>query len=121
MSDPGAGLPAVLELAWEWPIRPAQVELIFDTGLHRPLTLTHSDGFAQKMQWGRPQPETVRDYTLAGRHDDRWVELASVTGNYQRRRVHRLADAPPVTALRITVSATQGLDHARICGVRVYE
>jgi hypothetical protein len=47
-------------------------------------------------------------------------EIEGVEGNYQRRRVHRLAAPVAASALRVTVTATNGLDHARICEVRAY-
>lgn len=121
MSDPAAGFPAWLELRWEKAVRPVEVQLIFDTGLHRALTLTHSDAYAERMEWGRPQSETVRDYAIEALVEGTWQRLVEVAGNYQRRRVHRVETAGPVEALRVAVSATNGLDHARICEVRVYE
>ncbi|MBE7560601.1 FAD-dependent oxidoreductase [bacterium] len=121
MSDPLRPLPAWLELRWERPVRPAEVQLVFDTGMHRMLTLTHQDSLQAKMIWGRPQPETVRDYTLEGERNGVWTALCEVRGNYQRRRVHVLDDAKPVDALRVVVHATNGIDHARIVEVRVYE
>lgn len=120
MSDPAAGWPAWLELEWERPIRPRQIQFIFDTGLHRSLTLSHSDSYTARMIWGRPQPETVRDYVVEGRSGSAWRNLLQVTGNYQRRRVHALP-GEPLDALRVRVLASNGLDHARICEVRVYE
>ena len=121
MSDPAAGLPAWVALRWERPIRPAQVRLVFDTGMHRALTLTHSDSYADRMCWGRPQPETVRDYAVEGEVAGSWQVLAEVQDNYQRLNAHRVASPPEVTAIRVVVLATNGLDHARICEVRVYE
>jgi hypothetical protein len=113
-------LPQWIELRWLRPVSIGRVEIVFDTGLHRILTLTHSDSYAAKMLWGRPQPETLRDYTiessLAGTHR----QLASVTGNYQRLRVHDMDATIQADALRITATATNGLDHARICEIRVY-
>lgn len=121
MSNPAQGLPAWIELAWDRPVRPAEVRLVFDTGQHRVLTLSHSDSYVERMVWGRPQPETVRDYVIEGRVDGAWHELVNESGNYQRLRVHTLSEAPLVDALRVRVTATNGLDHARICEVRVYE
>ena len=119
-SDPAAGLPAWIELDWPAPVTVAQVRLVFDTGLSRPLTLTHSDAYAERMIWGRPQPETVADYWLEGRVGSAWQVLAKVDGNCQRLCVHTL-DAPvTVTRLRLTVTATHGLDHARVGEIRVY-
>ena len=121
MSDPTDGMPAVLELGWGRFIRPARIELIFDTGMHRPLTLSHSDVYLQRMVWGRGQPETVRDYQIEGRVSGVWHPLLKVTDNYLRRRIHMFDDSEEVDKLRIIVNATNGLDHARICEVRVYE
>lgn len=122
MSDPARGLPAWIELEWETPVCPREIRLVFDTGLHRVLTLSHSDAFVQRMVWGRPQPETVADYVIEARAaDGRWEKLVEVEGNYQRLRVHRLEKPVATTCLRITCLATQGIDHARLCEVRVYE
>lgn len=120
MSDPAAGLPAWLELRWKEPVRASEVRLIFDSGLNRLLTLTHCNSNCAKMLWGQPQPEIVKDYTIEGRIDGEWREMKTVTGNWQRRRVHRFESAPDLDALRVVVHATNGLDHARICEVRVY-
>ncbi|HEY1110743.1 MAG TPA: FAD-dependent oxidoreductase, partial [Opitutaceae bacterium] len=122
MSDPARGLPAMLELRWPEPVQAREVQLIFDSGLHRFLTLSQADGYTAKMLWGRPQPETVRDYRIEGETVAGWATLLEVSGNYQRRRVHRLSatEDTPVCALRIVVTATNGLDHARICEIRVY-
>ncbi|MBT3606201.1 MAG: FAD-dependent oxidoreductase [Candidatus Latescibacteria bacterium] len=114
-------LPASLELRWEVPVRPKRVHLIFDTGMHRPLTLSHSDAFVNKMQWGQAQEETVRDYVIEGEVNGAWQALDEMNDNYKRRVEHVLDDAPDVTALRVKVTASNGLDHARICEVRVYE
>ena len=118
MSDPAAGLPAWLELAWPASVQPATVQLVFDTGMSRPLTLTHSDAYAERMEWGQAQSETVRDYSIEGHVGGAWIRLVEVTGNYQRRRVHEVSQE--IDAMRVTVTATNGLDHARICEVRVY-
>lgn len=121
MSKAEAGLPAWLELRWDKPINIREVQLVFDTGLHRVLTLRHYPKSAEAPYWGKPQPETVRDYVLEGDVGGNWIPLLSVTGNYQRRRVHSLTVSQPVHALRITVASMNGLDHARVCEVRVYE
>ncbi len=112
--------PAWLEIRWHEPVTLREVVLIFDTGLHRLLTLSQADGYTQKMLWGRPQPETVRDYTLNIETADGWQELVKVEGNYQRRRSHILEQTESATALRIQVTATNGLGHARIVKVRAY-
>ena len=122
MSDPAQGLPAWIELEWEKPVRPREVRIVFDTGMHRVLTLSHSDAYMQRMIWGRPQPETVSDYRIEAQGAaGEWRLVDEVRGNYQRLRVHRIEQPAETTRLRITCTATNGIDHARIFEVRVYE
>ena len=114
-------MPAALDLRWPAPVRLREVQLVFDTGLHRFLTLSQADGYTARMEWGRPQPETVRDYRVEAEIAGEWRLIEQVSGNYQRRRVHRFSgDGVRTAALRIVVTATNGLDHARICEVRAY-
>ena len=120
MSDPGDGMPAWIELRWDRPVCPKEVRLIFDTGLHRRLTLSQQDSAMKGILWGQPQPETVRDYRIDGLSNGEWRPLVEIAGNYQRLSVHPL-DGVPITALRITVEGTNGIDHARVCEVRVLE
>ena len=83
MSDPAAGWPAWIELHWEEPVAVREVQLIFDTGLHRFLTLSQADGYTQRMRWGQPQPETVLRVGVTGlarrpirlRNQDHWRPL----------------------------------------------
>jgi hypothetical protein len=118
-SDPSKGLPASLTMEWDEPVSVKSVQLVFDTGLHRHLTLSHHDGYTAKMGWGAAQPETVRDYEIEGFVDGEWRTLVEVTGNYQRLRRHGLAGALKLTALRTVVHATNGLDHARVMELRL--
>jgi hypothetical protein len=120
MSRPEDGLPAVLRLEWDEPITMGELQLIFDTGQHRVLTLSHSDAYMARMEWGRPQPETIRDYRIIAVNGGSRHEILGVRGNYQRRAVHRLEVAVIAQALEIEVLATNGLDHARLLEVRVY-
>jgi hypothetical protein len=119
-SDSAAGLPAWLELRWTKPQNIRIVQLIFDTGLHRFLTLSQADGYTRRMHWGQAQPETVKDYRIEVERAGEWLEVHAELGNHQRRRVHRIGNGTAVGALRITVTATNGLPEARICEVRVY-
>lgn len=120
MSNPADGFPVVLQLNWERAIPVREIQLIFDTGLHRHLTLSHHDGYTEKMFWGRPQPETIRDFSIEGKSDEEWFPLAEVRDNYQRRVVHAFEEPQTITALRVIIQATNGLNHARVCEIRVY-
>jgi hypothetical protein len=110
---------AWIELAWPTAQSIRQVQIAFDTGFHRELTLTSADNHNQHMIRGA-QPETARDYTVSVRTaGGRWVEVAQVTGNHQRLRRH---DFQPVAAeaVRVHVRATHGSPEARIYEVRAY-
>jgi hypothetical protein len=105
---------AWIELRWPKPVTLREVQLTFDTGFQRELTLTSSDGI-NKGIIRAPQPETVRDYRLLAGSQ----EIAAVTGNHQRLNRHRFT---PVTTdrLRVHISATNGSDLARLFEVRCY-
>ena len=107
-----------IELRWEGPREISEVQIIFDTGFARPLTLTHSDGFNSRIVRG-PQPETVRDYVVELEVGGNWVEVKRRSDNYQRRRVHHF-ECLTATALRITCTATNGDAQARLFEVRAY-
>ena len=111
---------AWIELSWDKPQTIRHVQITFDSGFHRELTLSSSDQ-ATKRMIRAPQPETVRDYTLSYRasQDDSPTEIAKVTGNHQRLKRH---DFAPIEAqsIRIHVQATNGNELARIFEVRCY-
>jgi hypothetical protein len=65
------------------------------------------------------QPETVRDYTLAlldgaGQH-----LVATVKGNYQRKRIH-LFDVALAGGIRLQIEGTNGDKSARLFEIRAY-
>ncbi|MCB1206076.1 MAG: FAD-dependent oxidoreductase [Verrucomicrobiae bacterium] len=119
MSDPAQGFPAWLQCEWPGEQEATEVRLVFDTGLHRHLTLSHHDGYTSKMLWGRPQPETVRDFDLEIRREGQWRLLAAVRDHHRRLYLHREEKAVCFDALRITVRASNGLDHARIVSLQI--
>lgn len=120
MSDPTQGLPAWLTLEWHNPVVIKTLHFTFDTGLHRILTLSHSDKLTARTCWGKAQPETVADYTVEGLDRGKWTVLHQVHNNYQRLNRIILPNAVSVKAIRITINTTHGIDHARICEIRAY-
>ncbi|MCA9041186.1 MAG: FAD-dependent oxidoreductase, partial [Planctomycetaceae bacterium] len=121
MADPEAGFPAWVQLDWEDPVEINEIELTFDTGLHRHLTLSLHDGYTSKMKWGVPQPETVADYEiLVLDEESNWEKILEEKGNYLRQRTHYLDKPKTGKSLRVCVLSTNGLDHARVCEIRVY-
>jgi hypothetical protein len=109
-----------LQLNWDSPVTLGIVQITFDTGFERELTLSPSDGVMRRIVRG-PQPETVRDYALTGIDESgRQRELLRVKGNYQRLRRHRL-EPVRLVALRLAVQATNGSPEARVYEIRCYE
>jgi hypothetical protein len=110
---------AWLELRWEQPQRIREVQLTFDSGFHRELTLTSSDGHNEHMIRA-PQPETVRDYRLlVSGEEGSWKEVAAMQGNHQRLCRHTF-EPVETTSLRIQIDATNGLNEARLYELRCY-
>lgn len=118
ISDPGKALPQWIELRFREPKRIGEVHLVFDTGLSRPLSLTHSNAFNSRMIRG-PQPETVCDYQLALLSGDNAQTVTRITENYQRKSIHPFAPQT-VSGLRLTVQATHGDPSARLFEIRAY-
>jgi len=105
---------AWIELRWDRPVGLSEVQMTFDTGFQRELTLSSSDGVMKGIVRG-PQPETVKDYrVLAGGR-----EVARVAGNHQRLRRHKFA-AVETDRVRVQVTATNGSDLARVFEIRCY-
>jgi hypothetical protein len=110
---------AWIELAWEQPQKISRVQLTFDTGFQRELTLSSSDGIT-KGTVRAAQPETVRDYTLEYRTSDgSWKPLAEVKGNHQRLVRHSFP-AIEAQAVRVKITATNGDKLARVFEIRCY-
>jgi hypothetical protein len=111
---------AWLELTWDKPQTIRRIQITFDSGFHRELTLTSQDA-VNKGIIRAPQPETVRDYEITAvvPGSDKPVSLAKVTGNYQRLNRHTFK---PVEAksIRLHITATNGADVASVYEVRGY-
>jgi len=112
------GHPAWIELQWPKPQLLRQVQITFDTGFKRQLTLSAQE--SQNVNLLRaPQPETVKDYTISYRAEGKERNLAVVKDNFQR--LNRLQfESFEAQALRITVQSTNGDRLARIFEIRCY-
>ncbi|AEL28695.1 fumarate reductase/succinate dehydrogenase flavoprotein domain protein [Cyclobacterium marinum DSM 745] len=120
MSKPEDGMPVTIELSWPKSKNIRSIQIVFDTGAHRVLTFSLADEYTQKMHWGNPQPETVKDYIIDTYLNGQKKETLSKENNYQRLCKHKL-QGQPIDTVKITVLATQGIDHARIFEIRAYE
>ncbi|MCC7155891.1 MAG: FAD-dependent oxidoreductase [Bryobacterales bacterium] len=105
---------AWIELYWDQPVTLREIQVTFDTGFQRELTLSSSDSISRGIIRSA-QPETVRDYRLlaGGR------EIKKVEGNFQRLNRHRVE---PVTtrSLRLHIDKVNGSDFARVFEIRCY-
>jgi len=115
--EAGAG-PAILILQWDAPVQLSEVQITFDSGFHRELTLSASNAVTARTIRG-PQPETVRDYELVAVTSAGETVLAKVEGNYQRLRRHAFEPVRAKTLKRL-VHATNGAKEARVFELRAF-
>ena len=107
-------MPAWIQLDWEQPQRIREVQITFDSGFPRELILSAQDS-AVLNTVRAPQPETVRDYTVTAGGKT----VATVTKNHQR--INRLKfDAVETKSIRVAITATNGLEQARLFEIRCY-
>ncbi|CQR53558.1 FAD-dependent oxidoreductase [Paenibacillus riograndensis] len=121
MSQTGDPAPWI-ELEWITPVSIGKIEIVFDTGMHRRLTLTHSDEVLKMMEWG-PQPETVKDFRVTAFFANPEIpahQVVSIQDNYQRQIACQV-NLEHIVKLRVDIANTNGLDHARIFEIRCYE
>lgn len=105
--------PAWILAEWTDSVCISHIEAVFDTGLHRLLTLTHSDHYASQMVWG-PQPEMVRDFIIEVRDALGWHTLTEVRDNVRRRWISTPDEPLRCHALRLTVGRSWGGGPARV-------
>lgn len=109
---------AWIELSWPEEIAMSQVQVTFDTGFKRELTLTSSDGHNSHIIRAA-QPETVKDYAIEVRMNDEWRTVASVEDNHQRLCRHSF-DPVKTNTMRLKILATNGEPEARVYEIRCY-
>jgi hypothetical protein len=108
-----------LELTWDKPQKLGHVQITFDSGFQRQLTLSASDSQTKGMIRAA-QPETVKDYELIGVDSGgKRSSLAKVQGNYQRLARHYF-ERTALKSLRLHITATNGSETARVYELRCY-
>ncbi len=108
-----------IELTWNEPVAVEEVQITFDSGFHRQLTLSAQDSTSRSVVRG-PQPELVKDYKLiATDNDGNTIEIATIEDNYQRLRRHRL-ERRSLKSLRLHIQSTHGTKQIRVFEVRCY-
>jgi len=113
------GSPAWIELRWDHPQAVREVDITFDTGFQRQLTLSAQE--TQNINLVRaPQPETVKDYRLLCRTEAGEERLlAAVKNNFQRLNRRRF-EPVRMRSLRLEIEATNGDRLARVFQIRCY-
>jgi hypothetical protein len=102
---------------------PQNIAVEFDEARLNAIYLTFDTDFSSRTD-ARTRPPafdtTVRDYRLSIRRDGNWREVATVSGNYQRRRRHAFP-ATTATGIRLDVEAMNGGGReARVFEIRAY-
>lgn len=99
-------------LRWMQPVRLDSVLLLFDPELSMELTSSRCETWDPHHHYTARQgmpPQLVRDYRLTVRGPEGERTLAEVSGNDQRRRLHRF-DPVVCTELELRITATYGGD-----------
>jgi hypothetical protein len=105
--------PAWIEYEWRQPQTLSRIDVWFDTGFQRQLTLSASDSTTASVIRG-PQPECAREYLL----EVDGQKIALEKENHQRKRTHILPSPIKASKLRLTVMATHGAPEARVVEFR---
>jgi hypothetical protein len=106
---------AWIELRWPSAQRIREVQITFDSGFQRELTLTSQNAINNGIVRAA-QPETAKTYALlAG-----GKTLVSVVDNHQRLRRHTFEEPVETSTLRLHITASQGDELARVFEIRCY-
>jgi hypothetical protein len=109
-----------IELSWKTPVSIKKVQITFDSGFHRQLTLTASDGASRNIIRG-PQPEMVKDYIITAiDKSGQQHEIANIKSNYLRLRRHQF-DVGEIRSLRLHVLKNHDSKQIRVFELRCYE
>jgi len=110
-----AGTQEWLRVDWDDPVVAREVRLVFDDDVDLELNTLHHHRSPDEVL-----PQLVRDYRVeALAEDGQWQVVADVTDNRWRKRIHPLPAQAPVRAVRLVVSATNGVPEVRVVQLRV--
>lgn len=103
-----------LTLEWDAAQRVRSIRAVFDDDPDVELNTLHHHRTPDRVF-----PELARDYTVEVRTNGQWREVAHVTDNRRRQRVHDI-DPLDADAVRLRITATNGAAQARVVSLRVY-
>ena len=112
------GLPGSVTLEWEKAVTLSKVEIKCDTNTRKNILL-RNDRREDKNFAVTVPPELLKSLEVEGRVKGKWVSLGK---NYEnkRRLIKFNFDSTQLTAVRITVKETYGVDNGRLYEVRCY-
>ena len=110
---------AWIMLSWSLPQKISHIQITFDTGFQRMLTLSSQDSYSKTSIRG-VQPETVKDYEIVVIDaEQKETSIVQVTDNYQRVNRHSFKTVEAM-AVKVTITSTNGVNTARVYEVRCY-
>ncbi|MFP7492315.1 FAD-dependent oxidoreductase [Terribacillus saccharophilus] len=111
-SDPSMPDSPHVYLTWDKEIALNRIDLTFPGNILREIHAYES--FYR-------DPQCAKEYSLEAIVDGKWTEVLRVQDNYQRHRVHRLADTLQTDRLRLVIHQTNGDPAAGIYEIRCYK
>ncbi len=112
------GLPQWLALAFDAPVRAAELALRWDSNLSGELMISMSENVQRGQQPGIPA-RLVRDYTVELTLDGEPVHRIDVRDNHRRLCRHELPDVA-FDGVRVTALATHGDPSVRLFQINLY-
>jgi hypothetical protein len=107
-----------IELEWQKPVDISKIVLVLDTGMHRPLMMTHVNALKKRTLW-QAQPETLRDFDILSFGGKKYESVLTVRNNYQRQ-LEFSVNLKNISRLCLEVFKTNGSDSARLFEIRCY-
>lgn len=104
-----------LQLDWQKPVEIGSIQLIWNDDVNEDLINLHHHRTDFEVI-----PELAQDYRIEALTEGAWKPLFEVHGNRKRRNELLLDASLTIQALRVTVLATNGTEHAELISIRVY-
>jgi hypothetical protein len=111
MSDPTQSLPQHIQLSWDEPRKVSQIQITFPGHLFQEY---------HKYEPFYRDPQCPKHYVVEAFMDDEWVQVVSLSNNYQRLVRHTFEQQIMTNHLRVVVSETNGDPSAAIYEIRCY-
>ncbi len=113
------GLPAYVQMEWEYPVSLSSVEIKCDTNVKRNIMMRKDHKESETFGTTVP-PELLKSLELEARIDGKWVKLGAIEEN-RRRLIKFRFDNTKTNTIRIHAKETHGHRNAKLFEVRCYE